>query len=329
MKALLVGLGSIGRRHLENLRALGVPELWTWRFRCTTATPADVRTFETLDAALELRPDLVLVCNPTSQHLPVARRALEAGCALFVEKPLSHTLAGVDDLVVLARRSGVPALVGFNMRFEPGLRHVHQLVADGAIGRPLSVRAHVGQYLPDWHPWEDYRQGVSAHNETGGGVVLDLIHELDYVRWIMGEVEEVAAIGGHLSSLEIETEDIAEILLRFTGGSVGSVHVDYLERTLARSCRVIGEEGTVTWDGVAREVSLYRPGRGRESFPQPDSERNQMYLDEMRHLLDCVAGKAEPVVSLEDAAAVLRIALAARESLARRPVRGINLPPRD
>ena len=174
----------------------------------------------------------------------------------------------------------------------------------------------MGQYLPDWHPQEDYRQGYSAHYDLGGGVILDLIHELDYVRWLVGEVRQVACFAGHVSTMEFETEDVAEILLQFESGAIGNVHMDYVQRVPSRTCRIIGEEGTIIWDYYAKEVRLFETRQpGWQVFQQEGFERNDMFVDEMRHFLACLEGRETPVVDVEEGSEILRLALAARESV--------------
>jgi len=267
-----------------------------------------------------------MVCNPPSLHVPVALEAARAGCNLFIEKPLSSSWDDVPELLREVRARRLVTLVGFNLRFHPGLRLLKSFVDSGRLGRVISVRAHVGQYLPDWHPAEDYRDGYSARRSLGGGAILDLIHELDYVQWIAGPVRRVACFGGHRSSLEIETEDVAEILLDFAGGAVGSVHVDYLDRTLVRECRVVGENATAVWDQVANHVRLFESATGQwETVHNLPFERNDMFLDEMRHLIDCIDGRATTMVGAEEGAETLRVALAAREALERAIV--IDLTP--
>jgi len=319
VKLLIVGLGSIGQRHLENLRRLGVHHLLAWRVRNSPLPERlrlpDLEIHSTLEEALARKPEAVLVCNPTGLHLPVAIQAAYAGCHLFIEKPLSHSLDGVDELISVVQKHDLVTLVGFNLRFHPGLQLVKSLLNEGRIGRVVSIRAQVGQYLPDWHPWEDYRQGYSAHRDLGGGVILDLIHELDYVRWFAGEVTHVVCFAGHVSNLEIEAEDIAEIVLKFEGGAIGNVHMDYVQRSASRTCRIVGEEGTILWDYYANEVRLFDAReQGWQVFQQEGFERNNMYLAEMQHFLACLEGRETPVVDVEEGTRILRLALAARES---------------
>ena len=319
MRFLIVGLGSIGRRHLRNLLALGERDIVLYRTYRATLPDEELAGFpvETdLEAALARRPQAVIVANPTALHLEVAVPAAEAGCHLLLEKPIAHTLDRLGELRAALRRGGGQVLVGFQFRFHPGLGRIAHLLAEGAIGRPLSARAHWGEYLPDWHPWEDYRQGYSARGELGGGVILTLCHPLDYLRWLLGEVRALWAFAGQLSDLDLTVEDTAEIGLAFENEALGSVHLDYNQRPPSHHLEIIGTQGTLRWDGLGGEVRLYQVARGAwQSFPAPEGfDRNTMFLAEMRHFLAVVRGEAEPLCTLDDGQRALELALAAHQS---------------
>lgn len=318
MKVLIIGLGSIGQRHLRNLKVLGVQDFLAWRIRnrpLPEPLEGCLKVYSSLSQALESKPHVVFICNPPSFHVPIAIQAAKAGCHLFIEKPLSNSWDGVDELLSLVREKKLITMVGFNLRFHPGMQLVKSLLEEKKIGRVVNVRAQVGQYLPDWHPSEDYRGTYSASRDLGGGVILDLIHELDYTRWLVDEVSEVLCFAGRLSSLEIETEDMAEILLRFKNGVIGNVHMDYVQRSPSRTCQITGEEGTIVWDYYANEVRLFQSHQPKwQVFRQEGFERNDMYLAEIAHFLACLEGREKPVVDAEDGAKVLRLALSARES---------------
>ncbi|MGH7930330.1 MAG: Gfo/Idh/MocA family protein, partial [Candidatus Binatia bacterium] len=222
----------------------------------------------------------------------------------------------VEQVIELARRKKLVSLVGCNMRFHPGLVTVKRLLMEQAVGRIIAARVEVGQYLPDWHPWEDYRQNYSARADLGGGVILDAIHELDYIRWLLGEVTGVFCLADKLSRLEIDTEDSAALLLRFQNGAIGEVHLDYIQRTYSRTCQIICEEGTIHWDYTAGQVRWYSARKKQwQCFDNPLGwEANEMYLDEMRHFLNCLARRVMPEQDLVEAARVLSIALAAKAS---------------
>jgi predicted dehydrogenase len=315
-RILIAGLGSIGCRHLRNLRGLGVDQILLYRSRPEPLKEApELPVFTDLSEALAARPEVVVVSNPNAFHLQVALPAAQAGCDLFIEKPLSHSWDGVEEFLATVRQRGVMTLVGFDLRFDPGLLKVKELLAAGSVGRVLTVQAQVGQYLPDWHPWEDYRRGVSARHATGGGVILDLIHELDYLLWLNGDVSQVACFADRVSSLEIETEDAAAILLRFANGALGTVSLDYLQRAPSRTCRIVGEAGTICWDYFAQEVRWYLADEARwHEYCYPESDRNDRFLEEMRHLLACHKRLEQPKVDAVAGSQVLKLALAAKEA---------------
>jgi predicted dehydrogenase len=316
----VVGCGSIGARHLRNLAAFGCRDLIavdpdrTQRER--VAAEVGARPVPDLASALAEGASVILVTAPTALHLGIAREAVEAGADLFVEKPLAASLHGVDELIDAADRMGTVALVACNLRFHPGLRRLRELAAAGAIGRIVAARLEFGSWLPGWRPGHDYRTGYAARRESGGGVVLDAIHELDYARWLLGDVERVVCFADRLSSLELETEDVAAILLRFECGAIGEVHLDYVQRAYSRTCQLIGEEGTLRWDFTSGETRLYTAASGEwRSFPAPAAwQLNDMYVAELEHLLACLRGEAEPEQTLRDGRRALELAVAALAS---------------
>jgi predicted dehydrogenase len=319
MKFLIAGLGSIGRRHLKNLLALGERDISLYRTYRGSLPDDEFNDFpvETnLQSALSKYPDAVIVSNPTALHLDVAIKAAEAGCHLLLEKPISHTAHGIDELQTAVKSNGVEVLTGFQFRFHPGLNKIAEIIDNGDLGRSISVRAHWGEYLPGWHPWEDYREGYSARKELGGGVVLTLCHPLDYLRMLFGEVQALWAFCGKLGNLGIDVEDTAEIGLKFINGIFGSVHLDYNQRPSSHHLEIVGTHGTLRWDNATGAVERFDPEREVWDIypPPPDFDRNQMFLMEMKHFLDVISGVDKPVCSLEDGIRALKLALAVYES---------------
>ncbi len=316
----VVGCGSIGARHLRNLAALGCANLIAVdpdkTQRDAAAAAVGAQSAPDLAAALTLGADVVLVAAPTALHVAAAREAVDARADLFVEKPLAASLDGVDELIDAADRNGTTALVACNLRFHPGLRRLRDLAHAGAIGRIVSARLEFGSWLPDWRPGQDYRVGYATQRATGGGIVLDAIHELDYARWLLGDVQDVACFADRLSSLELETEDVAAILLRFAGGAIGEVHLDYVQRDYSRTCQVIGEAGTLRWDFPTGETRLYAAGdaKWRSFGPATTWTINDMYVAELEHFLACLRGETAPEQNLRDGRRALEIALAALAS---------------
>lgn len=319
MKFLIAGFGSIGRRHFHNLLELGERDILFYRSHRSTLPEDETAGFpvETdLDAALAHRPDAVIISNPTALHLDVAIPAAKAGCAVLLEKPISHSLGQIEDFRAAVQQGGGPVLVGFQFRFHPTLRRAAQMIAEGQIGIPLAVRAHWGEYLPNWHPWEDFRKGYAARADLGGGVILTLCHPFDYLRMLLGEVESLWAFTPKASALDLPVEDTAEIGLQFTCGAVGSVHLDYLQQPPVHTLEVIGSAGTLRWNNADGSLSIYQPGKAswQVEMPPDGFERNWLFLDEMRHFLAVARGEAEPFCTLEDGIRALEIAIAARQS---------------
>ncbi|MDD1975001.1 Gfo/Idh/MocA family protein [Pseudomonas tussilaginis] len=336
MKILFCGLGGIGQRHLRNLRQLLGDELQVHAYRVrgqriklrdnlTVDDGADlerdyqVQVHHDLTEALAQRPAAVFICNPNSLHVPVALECVRAGVPVFMEKPLASDLAGIDQLLVEVEKRQLPFHVGYNFRFHPGLQRLKALLEAGFFGRLLSVRSEIGEYLPNWHRYEDYRQMYAARADQGGGVILSQIHEMDLIYWFFGLPNSIVTHGGHLSGLEIDVEDTASSLMRCEGAH-GSfpilLHQDYLQRPPVRSFKIIGDAGYAELDLLANRLRVHdTEGTLCEQDDFAGFVRNDMFLAQARHFLDCVGSGAKPVVSLHDGLQSLRLALAARRSL--------------
>ena len=284
--------------------------------RREAASDLGISVVDDLDQGLEAGPDAVLVATPPATHVEVATRAARAGCHLLVEKPLSDRLDGLEELDRLVDVGNLVTLVGCNLRFHPALAEARRLVLEGAVGRVVAVLAQFGHYLPAWHPSEDYRQSYSANRNQGGGVILDAIHEVDYVRWILGEVAEVACFADKVSELDLDVEDTAAVILRFESGALGEIHLDYVQRDYARNCTIIGDRGTIKWDFATAQTSMYTEGSARWEvvFARPDWDVNEMYVDELRHFTRCVSRLEQSVCDIREGRRVLQIALAAKSA---------------
>jgi len=320
MKFLIAGFGSIGRRHFRNLLALGERDIVFLRSKRSTLPDDEILDFpvETnVQAALEHQPDAVIIANPTALHMAVAIPAAEQGCHLFIEKPISHSLEQINELRAAVVRGSADVFTAFQFRFHPGLAVIKSLIFDqpSVVGRPLSVRAHWGEYLPGWHPWEDYRKGYSARADLGGGAVLTLCHPLDYVRWMFGDVASLWAFTSAESDFEIDVEDTAELGLRFENGVIGSVHLDFVQRPPVHRLEIIGSEGSIRWNNDNGAVWIYSGDGSIETYPVPPNfERNDLFLAEMRHFIDVVRGETEPLSTLDDGIWTLKLALAVHQS---------------
>jgi predicted dehydrogenase len=331
MRFLIAGLGSIGRRHLRNLVALGEKDVVLLRSHHSTLPEGELAGYpsetDLTEALKKYKPDAVIVANPTALHLDVAIPAAEAGCAILLEKPVSDSMARLEVLQATAHANGSRILVGFQFRYHPALNKARLLIQGGALGEVLTVRAHWGEYLPQWHPWEDYRDGYAARADLGGGVLVTLAHPLDYLCYLLGDVESLWSFNGHLSPLEVDVEDVAEIGLKFLSGAIGSLQLNYVQRPPAHHLEIVGTNGTLRWDNADGILYFYKMpaafgswsnnplGAEVEGFPPPEGfERNQLFAAQARHFIQVVRGEAEPICTLEDGIRALRLGLAARES---------------
>jgi len=337
MKVLIAGLGSVGQRHARNLRRLlgDRVELLAWRVRgrrqvlgagATASSPEDeygIRTFARLDEALAERPLAVIVANPTANHVETAQAAADAGCHLFIEKPLGHRWEGIEALQRSVQGRGLVAMVGYQMRYHPALLRLREWLAAGEIGRQVSARLDFGEYLPGWHPYEDYRESYAAVRAMGGGVLLTQIHEFDYAVWLWGMPERVYAAGGQFTDLELDVEDVVSVTLEYPAGAairLVHVHLDYLRRPPVRGCEILGQSGRLSADlrsGAVTRLAI----DGTVNAERVEVDRDEMFINELRHFLECLEGRAQPRPDLAEGALSLRIALAAQQSLAsRQPV---------
>lgn len=323
-RILIVGLGSIGKRHLRLAREL-LPsaDIRVLRHQASNEVPEYANgSFSSIEEALAFAPQIAVIASPATFHIATAQALAEVGVHLFVEKPLSASLTGVRQLLETCQKQSVILLTGYNLRFLPSLQRYKDLLGERVIGKVLSVRCEIGQYLPSWRPESDYRQGVSARQELGGGTLLELSHELDYLCWIFGEVDWVKATLSRQSCLEIDVEDTAHLTLGFTPASdgrqlIGAVNLDFIRHDITRLCTAIGEKGSLRWNGLTGVVSLYEVGakEWRELFRLPH-QRDDSYMAEWKNFIECVIERKLPLITGDDGLKVLQIIDAARNSAA-------------
>ncbi|MCA9643082.1 MAG: Gfo/Idh/MocA family oxidoreductase [Polyangiaceae bacterium] len=337
---LFVGLGGVGQRHLRNLFELfgrdGV-RVSAVRMRREQTVLDDklqvvpgarledvypMQVFDTLEPALGHYPDVVFVTNPNRLHIPVARAAVEHGAHVFIEKPISDDEAGIAGLVELARETGVVGMVAYQLRQHPGFRKLQAWLGGDRIGRVLSVRADIGEYLPGFHPYEDYRRMYASRADQGGGVICTQIHEIDLLGALFGRPERVFAIGGQLSSLEVDVEDVALSLLEYRHADGGllpvHLHQDYTSRPARRAISIYGEAGSIEFDLKNAKLSWYCESQLKEQHDYSEYPRNQLFLSELAHFFECIQLGKQPVVNLEAGTRSLEVGLALKRSLASR-----------
>ena len=332
MKFLIAGLGSIGRRHFRNLIALGETDLVLLRTRKATLPDDELAGYpvetDIHEALQKHKPDAVVVANPTSLHLDVAIPAAEAGCHILLEKPVSHSLDGLNSLQKAAEKSGSKILVGFQFRYHPTLNKARDIIKSGALGQVLTVHAHWGEYLPNWHPWEDYHQSYAARADLGGGVIGTLTHPLDYLRYLLGRDRYALVVqrpyfparngrGRH-------RRDWPEIRQRRdwwpacqlhpapAGASTGNRRDEW--NPALGQCR---RHATLLPDACSLRFVLGCSACSRYGivFSLPEGfDRNDLFLAQTRHFINIARGQEEPVCTLEDGIRIQKLVQAARES---------------
>lgn len=324
--ALIVGLGAAGQRHarilkgiLPGVRVVGVS-------RTTAPVPHVDLVLSTIEQALQEEPTVAVVAGPATTRISTAHRLGEAGVHLLLEKPLAADMEGIEEFRTMVTEGDLTVAVGYNLRFFEPLLTTKSLIAGGAIGPLRGARVEVGQYLPDWRPGADYRRSVSAQRDLGGGALLELSHELDYARWIMGEAASVSATVAQAGLVDLDVEDTAELLVTFDSGVIASVHLDMLQRPAIRYARFVGEGGSIVTDLLRGTVTVAEAGGGVQEIANTTAaEVDLTYVAQMNDFLSAVESSGEPRVPLGEGVATLELVSAARESAAKG--RAVSLDP--
>jgi predicted dehydrogenase len=336
MRLLVVGLGSVGQRHVRCLRQLYGDEVEILAYRQRgrqLEITADlraretcleelygIRSFRALDDALAESPRAALVCTPNHLHLPLATRLVEAGLDLFLEKPVSHSLDGIAELEARLQARGRICCVGYQLRFHPGVERMIEAVRGGAIGEPFACHVDFGEHMPYWHRYEDYSETFMARAAEGGGVTLTQIHDLDLILALFGVPDSVFASGGSSGALRMDAEDHVSSLLTYRRDGrplVASLDQDCLRYPPRRSYEVRGILGTVRFDYYRNELTRVPfDGEAVVEYADAGFRRDDLFVRQMRHFVACLRREEAPRVGLSEGADSLRMALAVRDSMA-------------
>ena len=314
----IVGLGSIGRRHLRVLKKTR-PEIEVVLVRSGHGgdwPEKDMASFNvrTTEEAVSIGVDAAIIASPAPMHVEQARILIKAGVPILIEKPLSVSTAGVDELAALSEEKNVKTLVGYVLRYSDSFQYFQKMVKSGTAGEPLFVRVECGSYLPEWRPGQDYRKTASAKPVLGGGVLLELSHELDYANTLFGPLECVNAIVKNTGSLGLDVEDFAHMAFvsKFSRFPV-ILSVDFCRRDAVRASSVHGTKGSLFWDGINQKVT-WQSGGGMVETETFSIERDEMFSRQIEHFLRCVESGEKPKVTIDDAAEVLKLVEAARKA---------------
>jgi predicted dehydrogenase len=311
---LIVGLGSIGLKHLRIAREI-FPEsrIAVLRHKETNEIPKGAdEIFFNLSDAIQFQPQIAIICSPASTHIEISRALVKQGIHILIEKPISNEQKGLEELNCEAVGNNCVLTVGYNLRFLPSLQKFKNLIDKNFVGELYSVRSEVGQYLPNWRK-ADYRKTVSAQKILGGGALLELSHELDYMRWIFGEVESVQAQLSRQSQLDIDVEDTAHIILKFKENKnntnlIASLNLDFIRHDKVRMCHAIGDKGSLRWNGLTGDVDLFKSDKsGWNNIYKNKVDQDETYKNEWLHFIECINKKKSPNISFQDGIKVLDI----------------------
>ena len=324
MKYLCVGSGSIGKRHMRNLLSMGVDPKNITAFDPRSDRRDEVRAlgiskvYGTYEAALDADEyDAALICSPTNLHIKQGIGLAKRGIHLLMEKPLAHNLDGIDEFKSLVRKNNIVVLMAYIFFFFSLTDKVKELLASNAIGKVLFVRGEFSEYLPDWHPYEDYRSFYMAEKSQGGGSILDQCHIMDLIHYLFGGFEAVFAQNGNLSSLEVNSDDFSQLSIKLKNGVIASVHTDTFGRDHKKELEIKGELGNIYWNSTNNIVTHYdAKTKATLVYKKFPADFNMNYITEMHHFNACCRGDEEPRASLQDGIETMDLILASYKSVA-------------
>lgn len=310
LKIGVIGFGSIGKRHCENLISLGYRDITLLRTR-EKYNPLGLNEMYDENEFMSIPFDCVILANPTSMHYYFLERLISKQVNILVEKPIVCTINEVNKIEEALLEYNAIGMCAYNMRFHPCISETEKILKENLIGRIFSARFFVGQFLPSWKPDIDYRESYSAKIKLGGGVVLDLIHEIDIAEFLFGKVHKnLHSIVEKVSELEIETEDIAEIHYQTTENAIISIHLDYLTRGYSRYYEIIGERGRIICDLFRNTIVIY--GDNNKIFHKNQYAgfvRNDMYFEMLKYYISCIESNRIPNTNLTSSLSSLKTAL--------------------
>jgi predicted dehydrogenase len=289
MKFLIIGGGSIGKRHIKNLQFLGYKEI-----ACLKREPDQIfekefgiKVFCNGDDLDIFVPDVVVVCTPTSLHVDGIRIAKKYGCAIFMEKPLIHSEKLLNEAQDLMKNYENVFFIGFMLRFHPLIEKIKSIIDQEGLGKVFGARFEFGSFLPNWHPWEDHRAGYAANSNLGGGVINTITHELDLALFLFGLPNKIQCAAANFGKLGIDVEELAEAIFQYDD-KVVTLHVDYLQKDYDRNIKIWFDEGSIHWNWHDNKVVVKKHPNIIENFELDDFDVNKLYLDEMKSFISLI-----------------------------------------
>jgi predicted dehydrogenase len=315
---LIVGYGSIGKRHFKNISKSTNAKIivLTKQKNLRELQKNNIVVTNSLKKALSYKPDIGFVTNETSLHVNTALTLAENNMHLFLEKPLSHSMKNVLRLKNQIKKKKLISQIGCHMRFHPCIKKIKNILENDTLGRIISIDIESSSFLPDWHPYEDYRLGYAARDELGGGISLTCIHEIDLLYWFFGKPKKVFSITGKFSDLDVKSDDLSVMTFLLKNRIIGEIHLDYFQRPEFKSCKIKGVKGTLYWDSPTNEIKIFkhRTKKWKSILKIKNFKKNSMYIDEIKYFFNAVKQKEKTMNDITDGINTLQIVLDAKRS---------------
>ena len=317
-KILVVGYGSIGKRHVKNILNHSRHEIiiYTKRRDLDSLKQKRIKIFDTIQKCLSEKPKIGFITNETAYHIPIAKQLAKLGMDLFIEKPLSNSIKDIKNLQKIVKQKKLVTQMGYNLRFHKSIIQLKKLIKQNKIGRVISIQAENGSYFPDWHPYEDYKTSYAGKKKLGGGIVLTQIHDIDYLFWLFGIPKSIFSFMGKFSDLKISAEDYCASIIQFKKHITAELHLDFFQGPEFRCCKIKGTNGVLIWNSLDNQIKFYNNKKKKWEiiFQLNKFDRNQMYVDEIKHFFKCVQNRKKTINQLDDGIKTMNIALAMKKS---------------
>lgn len=310
---VVFGAGSIGERHLRNLWHLGFENLIVFRQRklpFRNLEEVQVKTLTTWEELEQNIPYAAIICSPTSQHLTQTLKCVELGIHCLVEKPLSHNLEDFSLLFDAVKRNNVFVYVGYMMRFHPLIIKIKEFIDENKYGNLLSLNSKWGEYLPDWHPWEDYKDSYAAKKELGGGVALTLSHDIDVANFLINsKVVKHIIVNNYKSNLGIDVESGADILARYEDNTTANIHLNFHERNKERFLKLVFDDASIEFSFYNSQLIINKPNVEDEIVNIEDFDRNDLFIDQSKYFFSKINTftKEESLTNIEESELIIKM----------------------
>ncbi|MHA1482921.1 MAG: Gfo/Idh/MocA family protein [Candidatus Heimdallarchaeaceae archaeon] len=323
MKFLVIGLGSMGKRRIRILQHLGEKDIIGFDLKEERRKEAQekygITTFESIEKAMIQNPDIFIISTSPDHHIEYELLAAKNDKHFFCEAGIFTQ--GLEELIDICKSKNIVAAPGVRFWFEESVRKIKELVNNGKVGKVVAFTYHMGQYLPDWHPWEDISECYVSQRETSATREM-IPYELGWLCWIFGDIEKISCLKGKISSLEADIDDVCQLIFQFKNKIIGHILIDVISRVPTRSLRIVGEKGTIEWDWMKGIVRLYDPGKKdwiifkeKEGIKEEGYiVKEDEYIEEMKNFLNAINGNGKYIYTLEEDYKILNLLIKAEES---------------